>query len=552
MRRGPGTSLLLYVAFAVAIAVGCGWGLPGSDSWAADSISPRSCGLFAIAETYWPGHFHTYPPLHMAILTLLSLPWMALAASRVGTSTAALGAELVKPLYMTGIEILARVLAASMALGIVHNTVRLWTRLAGRRAGLVAGAVVATNAVLVYYAHTGNLEVPYLFWTTWALVEIDRVAAGEPREKQALLLATLAALTKDQAAAALLVPLVVYVAVVPRASRGTPVLRGSLVKAVLLAALVYGIGSGALVNPVGFGRRVAFLLGPASQTWAEYPRSWRGLLALATDTVRDVPRFTSWPIAALAAVGLALVLARARGGTRARALLPFVAATSFVLLFNVAARRTEERFLLPASLLFLPYASVAFDEAWTRLGASRPGRSALLLAGLVALVPALVGVASVDATLVADSRYAAGQFLSALRPGTRVEVYGGPIFLPRIPPALGATRPGKDPIAERQEIPGVADLVDPAMDPRPRAPDVLVLETQLSSVEATRMTGPHPYGVMQYRDAQSSAFLGELLDGSLGYRSVLRATCEVPWPLTCRRIHGSTGGEVWIYALAGR
>ena len=306
------------------------------------------------------------------------------------------------------------------------------------------------------------------------------------------------------------------------------------------------------MNPVGFGRRVAFLLGPASQTWAEYPRSWRGLLALATDTVRDVPRFTSWPIAALAAVGLALVLARARGGTRARALLPFVAATSFVLLFNVAARRTEERFLLPASLLFLPYASVAFDEAWTRLGASRPGRSALLLAGLVALVPALVGVASVDATLVADSRYAAGQFLSALRPGTRVEVYGGPIFLPRIPPALGATRPGKDPIAERQEIPGVADLVDPAMDPRPRAPDVLVLETQLSSVEATRMTGPHPYGVMQYRDAQSSAFLGELLDGSLGYRSVLRATCEVPWPLTCRRIHGSTGGEVWIYALAGR
>ena len=97
----PGT--LVCVGFALAVAVGLGWGLPGTDSWADDSISPRSCGLGAIVETYWPGHFHHYPPLHMALLTLLSLPWMALAASRVGTNVDALSAELVKPLYMTGI-----------------------------------------------------------------------------------------------------------------------------------------------------------------------------------------------------------------------------------------------------------------------------------------------------------------------------------------------------------------------------------------------------------------------------------------------------------------
>src|SRR5271154_5904052 len=77
-------TLVLLVA-AIGIAVGSGWGLPGSDSWAADSISPRSCGLGAIVETYAPGHFHTYPPLHMALLSVLSVPWMALAAMRVGT-----------------------------------------------------------------------------------------------------------------------------------------------------------------------------------------------------------------------------------------------------------------------------------------------------------------------------------------------------------------------------------------------------------------------------------------------------------------------------------
>src|SRR5437763_1019831 len=85
-------------ATAVAIAVGFTWGLPGTHSWSADSISPRSCGLGAIAETYTPGHFHTYPPLHMAWLTLLSLPWMALAAAHVGFGQDALAAELIKPL----------------------------------------------------------------------------------------------------------------------------------------------------------------------------------------------------------------------------------------------------------------------------------------------------------------------------------------------------------------------------------------------------------------------------------------------------------------------
>ena len=42
----------ILLAFGLAVAVGCTWGLPGSDAWCADSISPRSCGLFAIAETY--------------------------------------------------------------------------------------------------------------------------------------------------------------------------------------------------------------------------------------------------------------------------------------------------------------------------------------------------------------------------------------------------------------------------------------------------------------------------------------------------------------------
>ncbi len=540
--RGPWAAVL--AAFAIAIAVGFTWGLPGPDTWAADAISPRSCGLGAIVETYRPGHWHHYPPLHMAILTVVSLPWMAIAFSRAGAGLDALTAELLRPFYMTGIEVCSRVVTAAMALAVLANTMRLWERLAGRRAGVAAGVVVASNATLVYYAHTGNLEVPYLFWITWGLVELDRVASGEPRERQALLLAIASVLTKDQAAAAWFLPLPVYLVVVPRLAHGKAPLRRALVVAALLAAVVYAVVSGAATNPMGFAQRVRIDVLGAGESWAAYPRDLAGRFALARDTVLATPLFTSWPIAFAAAIGLALAVARRRGLERARALMPFLAALSFTIFFNLGARRTEERFLLPQSVLFFPYAALAFDSAvelWPR------ARVPILAVAALALLPALLGVASVDATLLGDPRYQAEHLLTLLPAGTRAEVYGSVLFLPRMPPSLVTVRPGATPLSTRQPISGVRDLVDPAMDPRPRAPDVIVLATEFSKVSATLPHGPAPFGVTQYTDEPSTRMFRGLYDGSLGYFLAWRVTCSLPRPLECRSVHHSTGGEVWIY-----
>jgi hypothetical protein len=529
----------------MAILVGITWGLPSSDTWAADSISPRSCGLGAIAQTYWPGHFHTYPPLHMAMLTVLSLPWMGLAAARAGTGAGALAAELIKPLYMTGIEASARAVAAAMALGIVVQTIRLWTRLWNPRVGVVAGAVVALNSTLVYYAHTGNLEVPYLFWLTWALVEMDRVMAGEPRERPALLLAAAAVLTKDQAAAALLLPLPLALIVVPWVARRASPARGSLVTAAAIAAAAYALVSGAVTNPVGFARRVAFLLGPASQTWAGYPHTTLGALSLARDALLATPHFSSWPVALAAPAGLILAAKAAPATDRLRRLVPFAAALSFAVFFTLGARRSEDRFLLPESLAFFPYAAVAFGAAWDRWASVR-----IVFVGIAAaaFVPALVAVASVDATLLADSRYEAERFLLRMQKGAHVVVYGGPIFLPRIPSGLVAERLGVEPIADRQAIAGITDVVDPAMNPRSRSPAAIVLSTELSTPAVIEPpSASRPFGMMQYADAKSHALFRSLFDGSLGYVRVLRAECTLPDPLECRNIHDSTGREVWIY-----
>jgi len=540
-----GGSAPVLAVFAIAVAVGIAWGLPSSDTWAADSISPRSCGLGAIAETYWPGHFHTYPPLHMAILTVLSLPWMALAAARAGTGPDALPAELIKPLYMTGIEASARAVAAAMALGIVAQTLRLWTRLRNARVGFVAGAVVALNSTLVYYAHTGNLEVPYLFWLTWALVEMDRVMTGESRERPALLFATAAVLTKDQAAAALILPLPLALVAVPWIARRASPVRRELLVAVATAAALYALVSGAVTNPVGFAHRVAFLLGPASQTWAGYPHTTGGALMLARDALRATPHFASWPVAVVALGGLALAATNGTAIDRLRRLAPFAGAFSFALFFTLGARRSEDRFLLPESLGFFPYAAVAFGAAWDRWA---PARIFFVGAAAVALVPAVLAVASVDATLLVDSRYEAERFLRRLSKGSRVVVYGGPIFLPRVPAGLVAERLGIEPIADRQAIAGITDVVDLAMDPRKRSPLAIVLSTELSTPPETE-PGPasRPYGLMQYADAKSRALFRSLYDGSLGYVRVLRAECTLPDPLECRNVHDSTGREVWIY-----
>jgi hypothetical protein len=319
------------------------------------------------------------------------------------------------------------------------------------------------------------------------------------------------------------------------------------------SGLAYAALSGALVNPRGFAARLALLFGPASQDWAAYPRGASGTAAILRDMALALPRFASWGVALAAAVGVAMALsARTRpdGVSRARRLVPLLGAISFTVFFTLGARRTEDRFLLPESVLLLPYAALPF-AAWVAYAArtnEKRWRAGLAIACAVALVPSVIGVASMDATLLADARYAAERFLGALPPGTTVEVYGGPHFLPRLPASLIVARAGSDDPGARSHLPGVTEVLDPAMDPRPRAPEYIVLSTEFSDpAVATRATRAM-YGVTSYTDVASRELFAALFAGALGYDRVLRATCQAPWPLRCREVHGSTAGEVWIYA----
>jgi hypothetical protein len=214
----------------------------------------------------------------------------------------------------------------------------------------------------------------------------------------------------------------------------------------------------------------------------------------------------------------------------------------------LGVRRSEDRFLLPQAIFVFPYSAVVLSRAWERWPQPRVVLGALAAASLVL---ALLRVVSLDATLLVDSRYAAERFLASLPSGTHVEVLGTSLFLPRLPPTLSVVRPGTEPIADRQAIPGVTEVVDLDMDPRPRAPALIVLATALSQELVTAPPPPpslRPYGSTAYHDDVSHRLFRRLFDGSLGYRRSLVARCDLPWPLECRRIHDATGEDVWMYS----
>lgn len=537
--RDPFTWIVL--GFALFCAVGASWNIPCTDSWSNDEVSPRASMLGAVFETWVPGHYFRYPPLHVLLLTVLQSPLILVGVVRAGLDQAAIERELIHVSYMTPAAILGRLVSFAMALGIVWNQKRLWERIGSRRVGLVAAALTACNPIFVYFAHVASVDVPYLFWTSLALVEIDRVAQGERRERHLALFAAAALLTKDQSAFLLFGPMLAAfglqrVLAAEPGRRLRALWQPRLFREGALAVALFLVVSGIVTNPSGFRNRLAFMRS-GNVDWVLYERNWHGLLEQLGDIARSVPLYGTRLLALAALAGLVLA---ARSPLRQRRLLPAAAAASYFVLFVIPSRWTMERHLLPLSLFVLPYAGFLLDAV------VKDARLALATAGAF-LLPQVVDVASVDGTLLEDSRPKATRFLQGLPAGTRVEIYGGNQYLPLLPPKLSVTRVGTDEFAARSLLPDVTEVKEPFGRIADRSPDYLVVSETTVRVHAplpgTRLGAQ---GQSEASDPDALAFFTELESGTLGYVRVLRAQCTLPWPLTCRRIHLSTGAETWV------
>jgi hypothetical protein len=528
LRRDP---LLVALVALVAIArvPAFLWGLPNVDGWDDDGIAPRDV-LSGVVETYSPGSFYIYPPLELLLVTVLTLPFTLWRLAHVGTFTPeALVRAFVDPGAMTVYAVAARLLSVVFgcaAIALVHDGAE---RLAGRFAGRAAAIFAACHAAFAYYMHTSNLDGPLLFWCVLAWRELVRVTQGDPTRWRTVALATAAALaTKDQGYATLALPLLFAVghalAAAPTGTRGQVFLGVAKAGAVALALLL--LVDGALVNPSGFAARLAKLRGSASQDYVDYVPGLAGSWAILRDAALAFPRFLPPEVGILGVVGTFAALARARreGTSAVPSLLAPLASLSFFLLFNLVARRTQERFLMPSSFFLV----VPAAEALAELVARRASLRVLAWAGVAAI--ALRGareVAAVEFAFLNDPRAAVEDHLRAYAsPGDRVEVYGNNVYLPRIPEAFVAERVGPTPAKGRPFVPGLREVQDAYENLEARRPQWIVFSTswgwqwldEPQDERSGRMSAPIHW--QSFEQQGTRAFFRALVRGELGYELV--------------------------------
>lgn len=538
---------------------GVGWGLPASDGWDNDGIAPRDFlpGLF---ETFTPGHYFTYPPLHLALLALITAPITAVLLARAPSlAQDALLQEAIKVPYMTAFALVARLVTVAMSLCIVYWVGRVAERLAGRRAGYFAAGAAALNSVFTYYAQTSNLDVPYMFWSAlalWALV--DAITTRAPRRLRTCAVAcALAVATKDQAYGlfALGVPasLLGWLALDawPRANLRA-VAKHALV-GLALAAAVLAVVDGAVTNPSGFRARLAFLAGPASQPFAHYSSDAYGRLLAAWDSLLHFWWFYPLAFAPLALAGLVRAGWTRDPARRAAGLAPLWLLASYTALFICVARREEARFVLPPMILWAIYVGVGLDALFALRG--RWGGLAARAYAAGAFTAALFRTCTVDANMLLDPRYDAEAWLAAnVKAGETIEVHGKNVYLLRTPPHARTVRVGPEPLAARSRLPGVEEKVDALGNVDARAPRWIFLN-EVYAGHFLHAPSAASGRILPENQARTSSepdgapFFHGLVEGRIGYRLAYVASWKSPvFPRT--DFHGTLGHTMFVYERA--
>lgn len=548
---GSGRWLLPLGLFAFSLLINVyslAWGLPnGNDTWAADSIRPGAplaiLHRVFLSEGFNSGWFwFKYPLGHVFVLGAAYAPylaWLKLSGG-LATPTSAYphGFADAEGAMMT-LALLGRSTSAAMGAGSVVLVYFCLVRSFGRLAAASAALATALCYPMVYYSHTTNVEVPYVFWMLAALLGAIRIAEGAPERRWWVLLGAGAAAsvaTKEIVAG-------VFVGLAPALAlaRGTrdrsllPILRGGLIAASAFTVVLL-VASNALWNPAGFLNRLGFLtqsLDPEiALQYAPYyfpielgaARSWGVELTQLSIAAKRVLESVGIPIVVLAAGGLFLAAKQAPR----TALLMAAAAAGFYLVGVRAMLSLSLRYVLPIAVFASMLAGISVAYL-ARAGSTAMIRRPLAIAAVAFMV--LYGW-DVNRMLSGDGRYGAEAWiLQNVEEGATIEVYQRPTYLPRIPETYAVT---------------TVEFSDRDVEGfRLRQPDYVVLSSAgISGVTveykedwATDEDTPSDYvpsqigpggQVMNYARRDNKEFLGRLMDGSLGYVEAARFHVS-PW-----------------------
>jgi hypothetical protein len=324
-----------------------------------------------------------------------------------------------------------------------------------------------------------------------------------------------------------------------------------LLVAALVAVVLLLLVDGAVTNPSGFLKRIAFLAGPASGDYAQYSHGFSGRLALLGDMGAYYIRGYGMVAVAAATLGL-LVHLRSRGDMAkwVAGLMPLLAMISFTLCFNFVALRSDDRFLLPQGVLACVYIGIACEmlalavQPWLRLGA----QAVLAVTALLAVHQCI----AVNAAMLLDPRYDAQAWLAGqAQQGDGIEVYDRNWMLPRFPQSASVTRVGQGDLKSRNPMPGVTE-VRQAFSAR-RAPPRFILVSGVWARRFLREERPlmpgHIYSRLQQEDirnADARQYFQALVQGRLPYRLMHVSRYQGRfWPAV--HIHDSLNEPIGIY-----
>lgn len=443
LRRVDPCLLATLVLAALLFGFHLQWGLPnGNSSWAADAIGPVTTlsvvhNSFSTFNSGW--YYFKYSLAYPLLLLLAAAPylaWLLMSGGwRAPSSSYPHGFADPETALFT-MAMLGRGLNVLFALAVVAVTYGIGNRLFGRGTARLGAFLVATAYPVVYYAHTTNIDISYLFWLLLALyaaVAAARTAATPPWAWLGIA-AAMAVSTKEQGFAFLL-PLPILALAARVRVQGASAVWSRPTLAMAAGAIATTIVANNLwFNPMGFVARIAYILGRPLEEDA--PRLlpvefalWKGAkeVVYLRQLWDGVESTLGLPVVCLAIAGVVLLLLRHR--TAAAWLLLPLGSQYYLSLRGLDL--ITLRYLLPVSAVLAVAAAAALCDAWGR--ARAPRARAAVIAVVVAICSlSLARAIELDWLLYSDSRYQAEEWIAAhAAAGDVVEYYQKETYVPR-------------------------------------------------------------------------------------------------------------------------
>jgi len=324
-------------------------------AWCNDTIA----GLATVyqRERLFSSWMFKYPRIHFLINSAVYEPLLRYWQKHPLTGTDAQGQAVSSTLDLgraNTLSLMARVITALMGAGAVA-AVFLAARVLFESdlAAFLAGVAMACAHEFVFYAHTGNTDVPAVFWYAWCVYWAAKILKTGLWRYYILLavFAVLAVGTKDPTIGFIIGLAVLVAAGDVRAARaaGRPwgkALISCVNRKNVTAAVIFVFGF-ALVNniitdPQGYMRRMSYWKGYDIAIWSRPP----GLMShieLVRDMFMNLYFALGWPLLALAAGSLIYGFVR----TPKKAVFCILPLVTFQLIVVSRIRFTAPRFFMP-------------------------------------------------------------------------------------------------------------------------------------------------------------------------------------------------------------